>query len=419
MRALHEHTRGSCPIRSDTVPDAGDEGPSPSAARAALVRLCAAGFVAYCSYSICRAPLLPLFARELGAGPSLIGFVMGASTLTGVFLKLPAGALSDLFGRRRLLAAGALVFATLPFTYLAVSTLAWLVVLRFLHGSATAIFGPVASASLSDIAPAARRGAWLSTYSTAQGAGQAIGPILAGYAIAAGRFDLAFAVSGLIGLGAPLIVGTWSGVPAGPSARPSWQAFKRGVTEVASDRLVLLTSAAHAAQFVLNGMLNAFLPLYGREVLNLSGSELGWLFGIQTVTTLMVRPVIGVLSDLVGRRAAIVTGLTICSLAVFSLSLITTVTSVVVVVLTYAAGVAITTAATSAYITDITHRARYGAAHGVFGTIYDMGDALGPIAAGVLVAWLGFAQMFQVMAAVAFMMAVSFAVGTARQPPRK
>jgi MFS family permease len=40
--------------------------------------------------------------RELGAGPALIGFVMGASTLTGVFLKLPAGALSDVFGRRRL-----------------------------------------------------------------------------------------------------------------------------------------------------------------------------------------------------------------------------------------------------------------------------------------------------------------------------
>ena len=150
-------------VRSDAVADAAGPGLSPTAARAALVRLCAAGFVAYCSYSICRAPLLPLFARELGAGPSLIGFVMGASTLTGVFLKLPAGALSDLFGRRRLLVAGALVFATLPFSYLAVSTLAWLVVLRFLHGSATAIFGPVASASLSDFAPASRRGAWLST----------------------------------------------------------------------------------------------------------------------------------------------------------------------------------------------------------------------------------------------------------------
>jgi len=93
-------------------------------ATSGLVRLCAAGFVAYCSYAICRTPLLPLFARDLGAGPSMIGFVMGASTLTGIFLKLPAGAWSDILGRRPLLVLGALVFATLPFTYLGVSTLA-------------------------------------------------------------------------------------------------------------------------------------------------------------------------------------------------------------------------------------------------------------------------------------------------------
>ena len=391
---------------------------SSSAARAALIRLCAAGFVAYCSYSICRAPLLPLFARELGAGPSLVGLVMGASTLTGVFLKLPAGALSDLFGRQRLLIMGSVVFATLPFTYLAVSALAWLLILRFLHGSATAIFGPVASASLSDIAPAARRGTWLSTYSTAQGTGQALGPVFAGYLIAAGRFDLAFIVSGLIGLGAPLIVGTWRQAPSPrPLQRPSWQAFKLGVAEVVGDRLVLVTSAAQAAQFVLNGMLSAFLPLYGREVLNLSASDLGWLFGLQTVTTLMVRPGIGLLSDRLGRRGVIVTGLTICSAAVFSLALTTSVSAVIVVIVTYAAGVAITTAATSAYITDITRRARYGAAHGVFGTIYDIGDALGPIAGGLLVTNLGYAHMFQVMAAVAVTMAIAFGITTARHSP--
>jgi MFS transporter, DHA1 family, multidrug resistance protein len=394
------------------VGDGEDRRSTAAAARGALVRLCAAAAAAYCSYSICRAPLLPLFARELGASAALIGFIMGASTLTGVFLKLPAGALSDVFGRRRLLVMGALAFATLPFTYLAVSTLAWLVILRFVHGSATAIFGPVASASLSDVAPPARRGAWLSTYSTIQGTGQAIGPIVAGYFIAAGRFDLAFVISGLIGLGVPLIVGTWRDMPAATSTRPSWHAFKRGVTEVVRDQLVLITSAAHAAQFVLNGMLNAFLPLYGREILNLSGSELGWLFGMQTVTTLMVRPGIGLLSDRVGRRVVIVTGLTISSLAVFSLSLTNSLTTVVVVVVTYAAGVAITTAATSAYITDITRRAQYGAAHGVFGTIYDIGDAFGPIAAGVLVTAVGYARMFQVMAAVAVTMAIVFGIVT-------
>jgi MFS family permease len=396
---------------TQATPVSGDlSGP---AARIVLARLCAAGFVAYCSYAICRTPLLPLFARELGAGPSLIGFVMGASTLTGIVVKLPAGALSDIFGRRRLLLAGALVFATLPFTYLAASTLLVLILLRFAHGSATAIFGPVASATLSDIAPPGGRGTWLSTYSTAQGAGQALGPVLAGYLIAAGRFDLAFAAAGLIGVGVPIIiVAGWRGTLEAPSNRQPWREFKRGVAEVGGDRLVLVTSGAQAAQFVLNGTLNAFLPLYGREVLGLSVTQLGWLFGLQTLTTLAVRPAIGFLSDRAGRRWVIVTGLVVCSAAVVSVSIATNLPEIITAIVAYAAGVAATTAATSAFITDVTRRARYGAAHGVFGTIYDVGDALGPIVAGVLVAAVGYTRMFQVMAAVALTMAVAFAVAS-------
>jgi MFS family permease len=335
---------------------------------------------------------------------------MGASTLTGIAVKLPAGALSDVFGRRRLLIAGALVFASLPFTYLAVSTLFVLVLLRFVHGAATAIFGPVASASLSDVAPPAKRGTWLSTYSTAQGTGQALGPVLAGYLIATGRYDLAFLASGLIGLAVPFIVAGWPKVSQAGPARAPWQEFKRGVTEVGRDRLVIVTSGAQAAQFVLNGMLNAFLPLYGRDVLGLTTSELGGLFGLQTVTTLAVRPVIGVLSDRAGRQWVIVTGLSTCGAAMLVLSMATNATGTIAAILMYAAGVATTTAATSAFITDITRRARYGAAHGVFGTVYDIGDALGPIAGGLLVASLGYASMFRIMAAVALVMALAFAI---------
>jgi hypothetical protein len=40
-------------------------------------------------------------------------------------------------------------------------------------------------------------------------------------------------------------------------------------------------------------------------------------------------------------------------------------------------------------------RARYGAAHGVFGTIYDVGDACGRAAAGFLVAWVAAARSGQ------------------------
>ena len=225
------------------------------------MRLCAAGFVAY--WAATRSAALPpsSLARELGAGPSLIGFVMGASTLTGVFLK-PCRRASDLFGRRRLLVAVHWYSRRCPSaTWPSRRSRGWWFSGSFMAARrrSSARSRPLACLTL-----LRRRGWCVAEYMlTAQGAGQAIGPILAGYAIAAGRFDLAFAVSGLIGLGAPLIVGTWRGAAAGTSTRPSWQAFKQGVSEVVGDRLVLITSAAHAAQFVLNGMLNAFLPCTG------------------------------------------------------------------------------------------------------------------------------------------------------------
>jgi MFS family permease len=390
--------------------------PTDRTATAAFGRLCGIGFLAYCSYAICRTPLLPLFARDLGATPPMVGFVVGASTLTGIFLKLPAGAWSDVLGRRPMLVLGTIVFATMPFTYLAVASLSVLILVRFIHGAATAILGPVASASVSDVAPAARRGTWLSTYSTVQGAGQTLGPIVAGYLLAAGRYDLAFVVAGLFAAATPLIAAGWpSAAPPVMTAQRTSHAW-RGIVEVCQHRLILLTSLTQAAQFVLNGTLNAFLPLFARDVVGLTAAQLGWLFGFQTVMTLATRPFMGMVSDRVGRRTVIVAGLTLCSSAVWLVSLATGTTWLVVGVAAYAVGVAVTTAATSAFITDLSRKARYGAAHGVFGSIYDVGDAFGPIAAGVLVATLGYARMFQVMALVAFSMAVVFAVAARRSP---
>ena len=167
---------------------------------------------------------------------------------------------------------------------------------------------------------------------------------------------------------------------------------------------------AQAAQFVLNGTLNAFLPLFAQDELGLSSAQLGWLFGLQTMTTLVTRPMMGMISDRVGRSGVIVTGLTLSSAAVLLVSLATSVSTLLTAVLLYAVGVAVTTAATSAFITDLSRRARYGAAHGVFGTIYDVGDALGPIVAGLLVATVGYVLMFQLMAGAALAMAIAFAV---------
>jgi DHA1 family multidrug resistance protein-like MFS transporter len=397
---------------SSTASAAGRAVSAEPSASAVFTRLCAMAFLAYCSYAICRTPLLPLLARELGATPPIVGLVVGASTLTGIVVKLPAGAWSDVLGRRPLLVLGTIVFATMPFAYLGVASLGALVAVRFVHGAATAILGPVASASVSDIAPAARRGTWLSTYSTVQGAGQALGPVIAGYLIAARRYDLAFVAAGLFGLATPFIAARWPATVPSVARTQRLGHLLRSVVEVCGHRLIFLTSLTQGAQFVMNGTLNAFLPLFAGDVLGLSPSQLGWMFALQTLTTLATRPVMGMVSDRIGRRTVIVAGLSLCSSAVWLISLSDGSLRLVVAVVMYAIGVAVTTAATSAFITDLSQRARYGTAHGVFGSIYDVGDALGPIAAGVLVSIFGYARMFQVTALLGFIMAVVFLVAT-------
>src|SRR5436309_15115119 len=98
-----------------------------------------------------RSPVLPRFAQDLGAAPGLIGIIVAASTVTGVLIKLPAGALSDVLGRKRMMLLGCLFFAGPPFLYPFVESPGALLALRFLHGFSTAIFSPVPSAFLADL----------------------------------------------------------------------------------------------------------------------------------------------------------------------------------------------------------------------------------------------------------------------------
>ena len=382
----------------------------PSSAESTFGRLCAVGFLAYSSYAMCRSPLLPLLARDLGATPPMVGVVVAASTITGACLKLPAGTWSDVVGRTPLLMTAAMIFALLPFSYFLAMSLAALAAIRFVHGSATAIMGPVMSATISDLAPADRRATWLSLYATIQGAGQAAGPVVAGLLIARGRLDILFLVAGVIATAVPPLV--WStarrSAPRAGSPAGGWTRFAGGVLEVVAERRILVASVAHAFYFVINGTLNAFLPLFATDRIGLDAAGIGWLFGLQTVATLAVRPAIGAASDRFGRRGAITAGLSGCAASVVAISLRTSPAGLSAAVLAYAVSVAVITAATSAYITDVAPKARFGAAHGVFGTIYDIGDAGGPLIGGVLVQRWGYGPTFQLMAALAGITAAVF-----------
>src|SRR5512137_3171599 len=121
--------------------------------RRMMYYLCLLGFFAIFSTTISKNPVLPLFTQALGADNTIIGLIAAFSPLAGILFSFPVGVLSDHLGRRRLLISAGAVFLIAPVLYLFISTPLWLIPVRFFHGTATAILGPVISAIIAERFP--------------------------------------------------------------------------------------------------------------------------------------------------------------------------------------------------------------------------------------------------------------------------
>src|SRR5258705_8602687 len=166
----------------------------------AFIAIVFASLLSRLGYQMARSPVLPIFAADLGALPELIGVIVAASTVTGVFFKLPSGALSDVLGRKRMMVLGALFFALPPFLYPFVGNPWSLLTLRFVHGFATAIFSPVASAYVASLAETGR-GARLGWLASTSDFGATAGSFAGGFVLYfTASYSLTFLLVGAIGV---------------------------------------------------------------------------------------------------------------------------------------------------------------------------------------------------------------------------
>jgi MFS family permease len=372
-----------------------------------------ASFLARLSYQMARSPVLPRFAESLGAAPELIGLIVAASTVTGVLFKLPAGALSDLLGRRRVMLLGAIFFAVPPFIYPVIKDAGALLALRFVHGFATAIFAPVASAYVAGLAEAGR-GARLGWFSSATDVGATAGPLVGGLVLyGTASFAASYLLVGLLGLmalGAALLVPETETkiVPSESSLTARVAEFRDGLRDVLTTPAVLTAAAAEATMYLGFGAFLGFLPLYARTI-GINDAAIAVVLAVQLTIAVVAKPFTGNLSDRLGRKPMIVLGLLASAAALPLIFRMTSFAGLVAVVPLLGLGVAAVTPATNALIADLVAARRLGTGMGVFGTIWDIGEAAGPIFAGFLIGRFGYTPAFDVIAAIIAVIALGFA----------
>lgn len=223
---------------------------------------------------------------ELSSSPLLIALVQAATTLPVLLLALPAGALADVFDRRRVLlaaqlwmAACALVLALV--TWWGVTTPTVLLLVTFVLGVGTALAGPAWQAIVPELVSKSELPAAVTLNSAGINVARAFGPALGGLVVAASGPTAAFAINGLSFLGVVFALVWWKRVVV-LNALPAEQftaALGVGVRYVRHNpalRAVLVRTFA----FVLFGSaLWALLPLVARDRLGTDALGYGVLLG--------------------------------------------------------------------------------------------------------------------------------------------
>ncbi len=351
--------------------------------------LCVMGGLAIFSSTMAKNPALPLFIRSMGVPVSTVGFIAAASTVVGIVVSLPAGILSDIIGRRRVILMAAIVFATAPFLYLLITAPWQLVLVRIYHGLATAILGPVAMAAVADTSEKGR-GERMGWYSSATMVGRFLAPFVGGILIFGQDFRWVYLADGFAGVLAlvaairlPLITTTSGSM---------WEVIKqqRGkygqeIAFVFRHLGILATSVIEAVQYFAFGCLETFLPIYLNEKLGYPAWEIGLLFTAQILAATFTKPIMGRLSDRYGRIPMIVSGLALGGITTGTMLLSSNYLVILVLIAIFGLGLATVTASTSAPVADFSRSQSRGSALGILSSIMDIGHSSGPMVTGVLI----------------------------------
>jgi len=300
-----------------------------------------------------------------------------------------------------------IVFFTAPFLYFLVTTPWQLALVRVYHGLATAVFGPAAMAYVTDLAPT-RRGERLGWFSSTTLAGRALAPIAGAAILAFGAWQWVYLACAVAGAFTLLGIFVIPKAPAEAAPIVHQKTTKIPIWRILSHRTILITSVAEAAQYFAFGALEAFLPLYALSA-GINMAWIGVLFGVQVGVRTLARPLMGRLSDRRGRKMPILIGLTLTGVTIglfpFTMNLVV----LLVLSFVFGLGLAVASAATSAFVADLAPAGGRGTALGYMSTIMDVGQATGPVLLGAILMTASYKMGFMVIGGVVLLATVLFA----------
>ena len=404
----------------------------------ALAAMCFALFMIMLDNTVMNVAL-PSIQGELGASISGLEWIVNGYTLSFAVLLATGGRLGDILGRRRMFLTGVILFALSSASAgLAPSTDA-LVISRITQGVGASLMMPATLSIITNAFPAAERGRAIGTWAGVSALALAIGPLLGGFltehvswraifylnipvaagAIAATLFAVRESRDETVGreidwAGTAVLT---AGLTAGVLALIEGNAWGWGSPRILALIAVAVTLlaifiwvegrvrapivqfeflrnrdfvGATVVAFVLSfSMLGMFffMALYIQNILGYSPLEAGVRFLPTTLVIMVVAPIAGRLTDRIGPRPLIVTGLSVVAASLFLQAQIDTTSGYGALIIPFflmGLGIALTMSPMSTAAMNAVAEAKAGLASGLLSMARMVGGTFGVAVLGAI-----------------------------------
>ena len=356
-------------------------------------------------------PILPLFARSFGVDHEVATLLISAFAFTRLAFDLVAGPIVNRFGVRAAASSGIAFVAVSSVATALAPTFTLAVIFRGVGGAGSAVLFGALFAYMLEVVPKDRMGRTLSVFFGTFNIGVIAGGPIGGFV--AERFGLAsplYVYAGLLLVAAALFmrfVKNPEGSVEAPSLSPEEALAEREMPILRRSRMriaALLRRPGFLTACVVNfaylwmvgGIIDTLVPLFGHEALGMSEAAIGIVFSITLVAEFAVLFHAGALSDRLGRRTVLLPAF--AALAATSALVGLAGSPVTFAIIMAGLGLASGYAGVppGAMLSDTAPEDGTGTAVGVFRFAGDLGLMLAPSVAGLSVAWLDFRGAFAV-----------------------
>src|ERR671919_1011247 len=233
---------------------------------------------------------LPVIRVDLGASLEQLEWTVNAYTLTFAVFLLTGAALGDRFGRKRVFMLGVGIFTTASAAAALAPSAEWLIAARAVQGFGAAVVTPLTLTLLSAAVSRERRGAALGAWSGVAGLAVAMGPLVGGAVVDGISWQWIF----------------WLNVPVGLVLLPLATQLREST---GPDRAFAAANGASLLMYF--GMFGSIFLLtqFFQTAQGYSPLESGLRVLPWTIMPMFVAPIAGALSDRIGGRPLMATGL--------------------------------------------------------------------------------------------------------------